>query len=81
MAAVTVATVAKKVAAALASNKKGRKFIGYVIGISVFIKISKHLIIRFYRICRIRMLQRLIYIFFKRIRSNIWYTLQTNDGL
>ena len=37
MAAVTVATVAKKVAAALASNKKGRKFIGYVIGISVFI--------------------------------------------
>ncbi len=37
MAAVTVATVAKKVAAALASNKKGRKFIGYVIGIAVFI--------------------------------------------
>jgi hypothetical protein len=37
MAAVTVATVAKKVAAALASNKKGRKFIGYVIGISLFI--------------------------------------------
>ena len=37
MAAITVAAVAKKVAAALASNKKGRKFIGYVIGISVFI--------------------------------------------
>ena len=37
MAAVTVATVAKKVAVALASNKKGRKFIGYVIGIAVFI--------------------------------------------
>jgi hypothetical protein len=37
MAAVTVATVAKKVAAVLASNKKGRKFIGYVIGIAVFI--------------------------------------------
>lgn len=37
MAAITVATVAKKVAAALASNKKGRKFIGYVIGISIFI--------------------------------------------
>ena len=37
MATVTVAAVAKKVAAALASNKKGRKFIGYVIGISVFI--------------------------------------------
>ena len=37
MAAITVATVAKKIAAALASNKKGRKFIGYVIGISIFI--------------------------------------------
>jgi hypothetical protein len=37
MAAVTVAAVAKKVAAALVSNKKGRKFIGYVIGISIFI--------------------------------------------
>ena len=37
MAAVTVATVAKKVVEVLASNKKGRKFIGYVIGISVFI--------------------------------------------
>ena len=37
MAAVTVAAAAKKVAAALASNKKGRKFIGYVIGIAFFI--------------------------------------------
>ena len=37
MAAVTVATVAKKVAVALASDKKGRKIIGYVIGISLFI--------------------------------------------
>ena len=37
MAAVTVATVAKKVVEVLASNKKGRKFLGYVIGISVFI--------------------------------------------
>lgn len=37
MAAVTVATVAKKVVEVLASNKKGRKFIGYVIGIAVFI--------------------------------------------
>lgn len=33
MAAVTAAAVAKKVAAALASNKKGRKFLGYVAGI------------------------------------------------
>ena len=37
MAAVTVAAVAKKAVAALASNKKGRKFLGYVIGIAVFI--------------------------------------------
>ena len=37
MAAVTVATVVKKAVEVLASNKKGRKFIGYVIGISVFI--------------------------------------------
>ena len=37
MAAVTVAAVAKKVAAALASNKKGRKFLGYVVGIVIFI--------------------------------------------
>ncbi len=37
MAAVTVATVAKKVVEVLALNKKGRKFLGYVIGISVFI--------------------------------------------
>ena len=37
MAAVTIAAVAKKVAATLVSNKKGRKFIGYVIGISIFI--------------------------------------------
>ena len=36
MAAITVAAVAKKVAASLASNKKGRKIIGYVIGISIF---------------------------------------------
>ena len=37
MAAVTAAAVAKKVAAALASNKKGRKFLGYVAGIVIFI--------------------------------------------
>ncbi len=37
MASVTVAAAAKKVAAALASNKKGRKIIGYVIGIAFFI--------------------------------------------
>ena len=37
MAAVTVATVVKKAVEVLASNKKGRKFLGYVIGISVFI--------------------------------------------
>ena len=37
MAAVTAAAVAKKVAAALASNKKGRKFLGYTAGIVVFI--------------------------------------------
>jgi len=35
MAAVSVATVAKKAAEVLASNKKGRKIIGYVIGIAV----------------------------------------------
>lgn len=37
MAAVTVATVAKKALEVLASNKKGRHFLGYVIGIAVFI--------------------------------------------
>ena len=37
MAAVTVGTVAKKVAEVLASNKKGRKFIGYTVGIVLFI--------------------------------------------
>ena len=37
MAGVTVAAVAKKVVAAIASNKKGRKFLGYVIGITLFI--------------------------------------------
>lgn len=37
MAGVTVAAVAKKVVAAVASNKKGRKFLGYVIGITLFI--------------------------------------------
>ena len=37
MAAVTVAAVAKKAVAALASNKKGRKFLGYTIGIAIFI--------------------------------------------
>ena len=35
--AVPVAAAAKKVAAALATDKKGRKIIGYVIGIAVFI--------------------------------------------
>ena len=35
--AVPVAAIAKKVVSALASNKKGRKFLGYVIGIAVFI--------------------------------------------
>ena len=35
--AVPVATIAKKVVSALASNKKGRKFLGYVVGIAVFI--------------------------------------------
>lgn len=39
MAAVTVTTVAKKAAEVLASNKKGRKFLGYVVGIAVFILI------------------------------------------
>ena len=37
MAGVTVAAVAKKVVAAVVSNKKGRKFLGYVIGITLFI--------------------------------------------
>ena len=37
MAAVTAAAAAKKVAAALASRKKGRSFLGYVIGIAAFI--------------------------------------------
>ena len=37
MAAVTAAAVAKKAAAALASRKKGRSFLGYVIGIAAFI--------------------------------------------
>lgn len=37
MAAGTVATVAKKVLAMLSSDKKGRKFLGYVIGITIFI--------------------------------------------
>jgi len=37
MAAVTVATVAKKVAEILASSKKGRKFIGYVVGITLIL--------------------------------------------
>ncbi|MBP5236754.1 MAG: hypothetical protein J6128_04390, partial [Clostridia bacterium] len=37
MAAVTVATVAKKVVAAMASNKKGRKTLGYILGIILFI--------------------------------------------
>ncbi|HPE94769.1 MAG TPA: hypothetical protein PLT66_01715 [Bacillota bacterium] len=35
--AVTVAVVAKKVLELLASNKEGRKFLGYVIGIALFI--------------------------------------------
>ncbi len=37
MAAVTAAAAAKKVVAALASHKKGRRFLGYVIGITIFI--------------------------------------------
>lgn len=35
--AVTVAVVAKKVLELLASNKEGRKFLGYVIGIALFL--------------------------------------------
>ncbi len=35
--AISVAAVAKKVLEVLASNEKGRRFIGYVLGISVFI--------------------------------------------
>ena len=34
---VTVATVAKKIAEALASSKSGRKFIGYTIGVTLFL--------------------------------------------
>ena len=34
---VTVGTVLKKVAEAVASNKKGRKAIGYTIGIAAFL--------------------------------------------
>lgn len=37
MAAVTIATVGKKALEILASNKKGRKFLGYVIGIAIFV--------------------------------------------
>ena len=37
MAAITVATVAKKVVEVLASNKKGRKFLGYTVGIVIFV--------------------------------------------
>ena len=37
MAAITVATVAKKVVEVLASNKKGRKFLGYTVGIAIFV--------------------------------------------
>ena len=37
MAAVTVAAVAKKVVAAMASNKKGRKTLVYILGITFFI--------------------------------------------
>lgn len=37
MAAGTVAAVAKKVLAMVVSDKKGRKFLGYVIGITIFI--------------------------------------------
>lgn len=37
MAAVTISTVAKKAVEVLASNKKGRKFLGYVVGIAIFI--------------------------------------------
>ena len=35
--AITLAVIAKKAAEMLASTKKGRKFIGYVIGIAIFI--------------------------------------------
>ena len=35
--AITLAAIAKKVAEFLASTEKGRKFIGYVIGIAIFI--------------------------------------------
>lgn len=35
--AITLAVIAKKAAELLASTKKGRKFIGYVIGIAIFI--------------------------------------------
>ena len=37
MAAVTIATVGKKALEVLASNKKGRKFLGYTVGIAIFI--------------------------------------------
>lgn len=37
MAAISLSLVAKKAIAAFASNKKGRKFIGYVIGIALFL--------------------------------------------
>lgn len=37
MAAVTIATVGKKVLEVLASNKKGRKLLGYTVGIAIFI--------------------------------------------
>ena len=35
--AITLAVIAKKAAELLASTKNGRKFIGYVIGIAIFI--------------------------------------------
>lgn len=35
--AVTIAAIAKKVLSFLLSNKKGRKFLGYVIGIALFV--------------------------------------------
>ncbi len=37
MAAISAAAVAKKIAAALVSDEKGRKFIWYAIGITIFI--------------------------------------------
>ena len=37
MAAITVGTIAKKALEVLASNKKGRKFLGYVVGITFFL--------------------------------------------